>query len=571
MTVYESGGDLFNVNDLKTICAMEERIVRATPGFDKFCTCPIATPRGTECGPSLSLGSYIARIRNRSSCHSITSEDVRFAKTLLQRCAKAYFAQKLSDEGAPIVCVKNQDIVKTVFNLLVDVDFMRTTTSLKNAMVLSPAQYDSDFARDIYDQHFSDPKYLEQNGVQLAAIKFGNLKYEQFNTQLLLDVVFPAVGLFMIALLLLIYTHSVLVMALTSFSVVASMIVAYFVYHQVLRLDFFPFLNILTFVFLVGIGADDAFVFNDVWSHAKVELPNGSVVDWIEYTLSHAALSMFVTSFTTSAAFYANVVSDITTIRLFGIFSGTSILILYALMITWFPAGVIFVEKLWYSKPTNDKTPAEIEDGELPPDSENSSCPTKVIGESPGSDSVPDSKTSTRAWPFRLYSMIRSKCSQFLRDVFEEWIPSSLRAYPIWLIAFLALGICMACAVMVSPGLKRPTSAEFQLFTDTHILEQYDLKYKSKFRLEQIGVDTFNVYVVFGFKSVDNGNYLDPFDYGELEYDESFDVFRPESQRWFFDELCSNIRKQTFFGKNMSWSCFPEVTSQVFRCLFISY
>lgn len=192
------------------------------------------------------------------------------------------------------------------------------------------------------------------------AFKYGLFKYDEFNRQLILDAVFPGIGLVMVALILLMYTHSVVVMALTIFSVITSIIVAYFIYHQIFRLTFFPFLNILAFVFLVGIGADDAFVFNDVWLQAKLALPLGGIVDWVEYTLSHAALSMFVTSFTTSAAFYANVVSEITAIRLFGIFAGTSIIIMYSLMVTWFPAGVIFMEKRRRSRNVSGMVSVEL-------------------------------------------------------------------------------------------------------------------------------------------------------------------------------------------------------------------
>ena len=352
VTVYESGGDLFNVKDLKTVCSMEEKIIRSTPGFSTHCSCYTVYP---SCGPSLSLGTNIASLRNRSSCHEITAEDVAYAKSILQNCSIAFFAGKIKEKIAigkdvPTECGgDNRGFVYNAFTLLVDVDFPRSSEILRNTMALSPSYYDLDFARDVYENHLTGGR-PEENGVKLVAFKYGDFKFDQFNIQLLLDAVFPAVGLIAVALILLLYTHSFLVMGLTVFSVITSVIIAYFIYHQIFRLTFFPFLNILAFIFLVGIGADDAFVFNDVWAQAKLANPSGSIEDWIQYTLSHAALSMFVTSFTTAAAFYANVVSDITAIRLFGIYAGTSVLILYSLMVTWFPAGVVAVEKIRQSR-----------------------------------------------------------------------------------------------------------------------------------------------------------------------------------------------------------------------------
>ena len=594
VTVYESGSDLFNVNDLKTICKMEKRIVRATPGFDHFCTCYSTT--SSACGSSLSLGTYIASIRNRSSCQNITEEDVTYARKLLQTCASLYFNAKLNNRTE---CANEEDFIKNIFELLVDIDFMRNSESLRSTIVLSPRYYDTDFAREIYEQHLSDGN-PEQNGVKLVAFKFDDFKYDEFNRKLLVDAVFPAIGLVMVAIILLVYTHSVVVMVLTIFSIITSIIIAYFIYHQVFRLTFFPFLNILTFIFLVGIGADDAFVFNDVWSQAKRSLPDGKVEDWIEYTLKHAALSMFVTSFTTSAAFYANVVSDITAIRLFGIFSGTSILIMYSLMITWFPAGVVFVEKIrkrsrnvpvrtvglelrGINPPLNSSDTSNNACG-IPPDNNPSTetvpektNPSSDVGEFPsnspakindvpttpqGTVSTANTQSTPLAGPCACYSTLRTKCSEFMCSVFENWIPKCLRGYPILLIVFLALGIGMVCAVTVSPGLQRPKSSDFQVFASSHILEQYDLKYKNKFRLEQTSQNNFWVYIFFGFKAEDNGNYLEPKNFGKLQYDDSLDVLQPEAQKWFLLELCSNIRKLKFFGRSISWLCYPEVFHQ---------
>ena len=603
MTVYESGNDLFNVNDLKTICEMEERIVRATPEFDSynFCTCYSTTSSVTRCGPSLSLGTYIASIRNRSSCQAITKADVNYTRNLLKTCAPLYFDDKLKDKTE---CVFKEDFITNVFQLLVDIDFMRNSENLKSTIVLSPRHYDTDFARDIYERHLSDGN-PEQNGVKLVAFKFDDFKYDEFNRKLLVDAIFPAIGLVMVAIILLVYTHSLVVMALTLFSIITSIIIAYFIYHQIFRLTFFPFLNILTFIFLVGIGADDAFVFNDVWSQAKLSLPNGSVIDWIEYTLKHAALSMFVTSFTTSAAFYANVVSDITAIRLFGIFSGTSILIMYSLMITWFPAGVVVVEKI---RKRSRNVPVRTMGLQLerinPPsnlsDTSNNACgispdtdtgtvqtevhknpstetvpekinPTSDVGEFPSNppakiDDVPTTLQDTAntqytppAGPCACYSTLRTKCSEFMCSAFQDWIPKCLRGYPIWLTVLLALGIGMVCAVTVSPGLQRPKSSDFQVFASSHILEQYDLKYKNKFRLDQTSQDNFWVYIFFGFKAEDNGNYLEPKNFGELQYDNSLNVLEPKAQKWFLQELCSYIRKLKFFGQSISWECYPEV------------
>jgi predicted RND superfamily exporter protein len=69
--------------------------------------------------------------------------------------------------------------------------------------------------------------------------------------------------------------------------------------------------------FVAGIGADDAFIFCKVWQCAKAEKNGGSLVKLVHDTLRHAMLSMFVTSLTTAAAFYASYISSITAIGCF--------------------------------------------------------------------------------------------------------------------------------------------------------------------------------------------------------------------------------------------------------------
>ena len=60
------------------------------------------------------------------------------------------------------------------------------------------------------------------------------------------------------------YTASIFLTLMAIVSVVFSLAVAYFVYTFVFELDFFPFRNLLAAVIVVGIGADDVFVYVQV-------------------------------------------------------------------------------------------------------------------------------------------------------------------------------------------------------------------------------------------------------------------------------------------------------------------
>ena len=588
-TVYESGGDMMNVNSLKAVCNLEKKVFRLTPLFKSVCR---QNRKTGQCCASFSLGNYIADIRNRTSCGEITESDVSFMKDLLRNCSSLYFSGKLQECGnnlnnCSVMCARHAKFLEQIFTYVVDRDFLKSSDVLKYTMVVTPVYVDNNFFSDVYKNHL-DNDQPEENGVKLVAFNLRDFKFDQFNRQLLLDAVFPVIGLIVIALILLVYTHSAVVMLLTVLSVMFSVILSYFFYHFIFRLKFFPFLNLTTFIFLVGIGADNAFVFTDVWKHAKLASPRGTLVEWMEYTLKHAAVSMFVTSLTTSSAFYANIVSDITAIRLFGIFAGSAILINYALMITWFPAGIIVLEKRTKNLPStetfgserNEIIPLECvrEDAArtfpdypasthvLSPDSTSASenavkqMTSKREDTSPA-DGGPDAMDNqTNCCNFfsimcRFYSTLRSKCSQFVMNLFGMWIPKSLSFFVVWVFVLLALGIGMLCAVTVSPGLQRPSTDDFQVFSSSHPLEQYNLKYKQKFRADSNVNNNFWVYVFMGIKAEDNGNFLDPSDYGHLLYDTSFNITSPEAQVWL-QKLCSHIKNQTFFDKKAKWSCF---------------
>ncbi len=70
-------------------------------------------------------------------------------------------------------------------------------------------------------------------------------------------------------------------------------------------------------------------------------------------TLRHAASSIFVTSFTTAAAFLSNYITKIPYMQLFGVFTGVCIIVYFILVITMLAAFVVMYEKhiqLWRCK-----------------------------------------------------------------------------------------------------------------------------------------------------------------------------------------------------------------------------
>ena len=98
---------------------------------------------------------------------------------------------------------------------------------------------------------------------------------------------------------------------------------------------------------VLGIAADDIFVFFDAWKQSEHVDPE--ILDTKEkrlaYSWRRAVKAMAVTSSTTAVAFFANAFSPLLNIAAFGIFAGIIVPINYFLVVMIFPPAVIIYEK----------------------------------------------------------------------------------------------------------------------------------------------------------------------------------------------------------------------------------
>ena len=77
----------------------------------------------------------------------------------------------------------------------------------------------------------------------------------------------------------------------------------------------------------MGIGADDVFIFTDLWLQSKTV--HTHLDERLLWTYKHATMAMLITSVTTASSFFANLASAIIPIREFGVFMGLIVLCNY--------------------------------------------------------------------------------------------------------------------------------------------------------------------------------------------------------------------------------------------------
>ena len=337
-------------------------------------------------------------------------------------------------------------------------------------------------------------------------------RFGLFASYLLRDMVFFIVAMSLIFLIVGLYTRSFTVVVFTLFNVIFSFGLAYFMYYIVFRIPHMPFMSLLTILLLIAIGADDVFIFCDTFDHVKTANPSGELVDWISETMHHAAMSILVTSLTTAAALYANVISEITDIKGFGIMSGTALVANYLLMITWIPAGLVFLEKI---KALMRKC----------------NCQCRL-------DSI---------------DKIHGLLKLLTVNLFHQFLPYSVRKLrPLWLLTFSGLGIGGIIVTFVKPKLDLPKVRDFALFDKDSTIEVWFQKVKYEFRYYKLQTEQnlergLQLRLMWGIKGEDNGNYLDPDSRTEFELDTSFDMSPSDSQTWLL-QFCRDIKNATSFA-----------------------
>ncbi|XP_061751014.1 protein dispatched homolog 1 isoform X2 [Nerophis ophidion] len=548
------GKNLWSIQAIKSMCNLDNTRVRSHRDYWSLCQ----RTNDASCCPSWTLGNYIAVLANRSSCQMITERDVSHTLKILRSCAKYYHngtlapdcwdvALKRKDQlkcgNVPRKCTK-YNAVYQILHFLVDKDFLSPKSMeapvLRYSMLFSPTEK-GESMMDIYLDNFE--KWNSSDGITtVTGIEFG-IKHELFQDYLLTDTVYPAIAMAIVLLVMCLYTRSVFITLMTIIAIISSLIVSYFLYRLVFNFHFFPFMNLTALIILVGIGADDAFVLCDVWNYTKVDKPNAELAETVSVTLQHAASSMFVTSFTTAAAFYVNYVSNITAIRCFGIYAGTAILVNYILMVTWLPAVVVLHERY------------------LP-------------------NVLPCPKPSRQRGGFCIQMFLAGLCqkantflfrvSEASRIFFEKVLPCLvIKLRYLWLLWFFGLAVGGAYVVCVNPKMKLPSLelAEFQVFRSSHPFERYDAEYKKVFMFERVhhGEDLhMPITIIWGINNVDNGDPLNPKNKGKLMLDSSFNIASPDSQLWILN-FCQKLRNQTFIFQSDEQdftSCFMETFKQ---------
>ena len=102
---------------------------------------------------------------------------------------------------------------------------------------------------------------------------------------------------------------------------------------------------------ILGIAADDIFVFCDAWRQSElITMIAGDEKRRLAYAWKRSFRAIAVTSSTTAVAFLANAASDIRPIRAFGIFAAIIVPVNFFIVILMMPSVMIYHDKHFKEK-----------------------------------------------------------------------------------------------------------------------------------------------------------------------------------------------------------------------------
>ena len=524
-----SGKSLYTVEAMHSICRLEDKFLRDYKH-------PLSTHYLEPCR-QMSLPFYITAIAGKESCYSITNDDMERFKNLTLQCWR-YFAKNMidTDPNSPNLCFKN-NAMRNVYYFLTDTGFINNRTNDLGKLtytLLLGSQVNRDTPEDDVETYFLD--YLDKidisdGDVKLAGFFYNeHLKFRLFDDYLQGELWLFGLAMGIILLIMLLYLLSVTLMLATLLNVAMSFVTAYCLYNLVFGIDFFPFINILAGLILIAVGADDVFIFFDTWDQVRKQDSSISLDLLVSKTFNHAALSIFVTSLTTSAAFFANSVSNIIAIKCFGIFAGIAVLANFFFMITWTPAIIIMVDKY---RRLNLHSVIVLAGSFLV-------MPQMVVAR------LFDFLIEYVCSLFTLKKLL-GKGSNFIFGKVFPWMIEKL--WVLWLLLFLGIGIGGMVAVFYSPKLKLPHSKEIQLFPDSQVIERWGQGLRTNFRYiidaDNKQLESISIQFVWGIKPEDNGDLYDTKAKMTLVQDKSFNLTSEDSQRWMID-FCDDLIQQPF-------------------------
>lgn len=328
---YDSnGGNIFTKETLKAIETIETKVMDTRNYKEQFCQI-IASG---DCAKPISIlrffdGTYHALnpVFTDPGFDNITQ--VLYTASLLNetKIAVLFFLGVNSQLSVDRV---TSDITRTLFPLGWPLEGGNTTDEMKAKV--------EDF---LVNEMKPEVLTLQTDEVDFDIIYYSRLLFiHDVQKQALSDMLFAIGSISFIFLFMWFHTGTLWITSLAVLSIMTSFCCTNLVYRVVIGFRYFGYFHILSIFIVLGIGADDLFVFYDAWRATGFK-SYPSLAHRLSHAYRKSALSMFITSLTTTVAFASSALSPLLATKSFGIFSSILVIVNYVSVIVFFPTVVI--------------------------------------------------------------------------------------------------------------------------------------------------------------------------------------------------------------------------------------
>ncbi|KAK3093880.1 hypothetical protein FSP39_021384 [Pinctada imbricata] len=165
------------------------------------------------------------------------------------------------------------------------------------------------------------------------------------SSQAVADLWWGAGSFTFIFLIMWLQTASLWITFMGLYSIITSFLLTNFIYRYCFGYIYFGFFHIAAMFIIIGIGADDVFVFYDTWRlTGNKNFP--SKAHRLSEFYKIAAKTTFITSLTTTLAFLATSFSPLLAVKTFGLFSAILVAVNYMFDLLYFPTAVMLYSEI---------------------------------------------------------------------------------------------------------------------------------------------------------------------------------------------------------------------------------
>ena len=331
-------GNIFSETNLNLIKAVEDRIFNFKDYKKTYCQ----KDHMLQCYKPWSVlrifdGTY-SYVDSRFSAQSFVNRSVlceamKFNET---REYLKFFLEKDYNPCSPHSASKTRIFIPIGYPLVGGSSSSRIESFLVNEVKLELESIRDGFLKDRIDLYYMSEKLFNHDVTQQA--------YR--------DMMLAGGSFLFIFFFMWLQTTSFFITFFAIFSIITSYLLTNLIYRYAFEYEYFGFFHIIAMFIILGIGADDVFVFYDTWRLSETT-KYSSKAHRLSDCYRKAAKTTFVTSLTTMVAFLVSAFSPLLPVRTFGLFSGILVGVNYVCDLIYFPTAImLYTEKI---KPWIDK------------------------------------------------------------------------------------------------------------------------------------------------------------------------------------------------------------------------